>query len=120
MSTERDPFVGRRLTIGVSIIATLISLPLFALATVLGLATQSHPEPAKSILLTSFPLTFGIFFAVVAWRGFASAHVLGAAISPDGWRYLAAFFTVLGVVVTGLESYCRLVSPSSACSAIRK
>jgi len=96
--STKNPVVERRLTIGVAIVTAVISLPLFALAARLAIAALSHPEPAQGILLTSFPLTFALFLAIVSWRGFASVNEMGAAISPRGWRLVAAFFLALGVV----------------------
>lgn len=91
-----DGNLERRITIVIALLSAALSIPLFVLAVTLGYASLFAPEPRMGILITSFPLTFALFFAVISWRGFASAQVAGAAISPRGWRLLALSFALLG------------------------
>ncbi len=111
MNSIDKPVIERRITIGIAIISGLISIPLFALAGLLGFAILSHSDPRQGVLLTSFPLTLALFLAVVSWRGFASANIIGAAISPRGWRLLAAIFLALGLVV-GFAHWFGIVLPA--------
>jgi hypothetical protein len=115
MSEAGNPIVERRITIGIAIISALIRLPLFVLSAVLTVASLSHDDRSMGIFITSFPLTFALFFAVISWRGFASAKVIGSAISPHGWRMLAAFFFCLGVAVS-FANWLGLVLPSVVAS----
>jgi len=85
---------------GIAVFAGALSVPLFALAIALGFTALSHPQAKTGFLLASLPLTFAVFLGVVSWRGFASANVIGAAISPHGWRLLAAVFALIGIAAS--------------------
>jgi hypothetical protein len=103
--------VERRITLGLAIFLLVIALPLMGLSAVIAAdAFARLPETREGFLVLSFPLTFALFFSVMAWRGFASANHVGPVLTVRGWRILAGALLAVGGV-GALGHWAGLVLP---------
>jgi len=77
----------------------MLALPLVVVSgVVLVDVLVKLPHSRAEFFPLSFVLTFALFFAAMAWRGFASIGRTGPALTVQGWRLLAGAFVVVGVV----------------------
>jgi uncharacterized BrkB/YihY/UPF0761 family membrane protein len=93
--TRRD----RRITVAITIVMVMLALPLVVVSGVVLVDVLAKlPHSRAEFFPLSFVLTFALFFAAMAWRGFASIGRTGPALTVQGWRLLAGAFVVVGVV----------------------
>jgi hypothetical protein len=92
---------SRERKVGVAIAITLsaLALPLIVLSGVLSVAVIGKlPDSRADLFPLSVVLTFALFFAAMAWRGFASLGRSGPALTVRGWRLLAGAFAIVAAV----------------------
>lgn len=105
------PRKERRVTVAISIALLVLALPLVVAAGVLSLAIIGKlPDSRGDFFPLSVVLTFALFFATMAWRGFASIGRTGPALTVRGWRLLAGAFVLVAVVGT-IGHWVGLVLP---------
>jgi hypothetical protein len=87
------------MTMAISTVLLLLALPLLALSGVVSASViRDLPDSRAGLFPLSIVLTFTLFFATMAWRGFASLGRTGAALTVRGWRLLAGSFVVVAAV----------------------
>jgi len=97
--------------VAISIALLVLALPLVVAAGVLSLAIIGKlPDSRGDFFPLSVVLTFALFFATMAWRGFASIGRTGPALTVRGWRLLAGAFVLVAVVGT-IGHWVGLVLP---------
>jgi hypothetical protein len=89
----------RRITLAISTVLLGLALPLLALSGVVSVSVIGNlPDSRAGLFPLSILVTFALFFATMAWRGFASIGRTGPALSVRGWRLLAGGFVIVAVV----------------------
>ena len=90
-----------RITVGIAIALSVLAVPLVVVAGVASVVVIGRlPDSRAGFFPLSIILTFALFFATMAWRGFASICGTGPALTVRGWRLLAAVFVLVAVVGT--------------------
>jgi len=89
----------KRITVAITVVMVMLALPLVVVSgVVFAGALAKLPSSRAEFFPLSVVLTFTLFFAAMAWRGFASIGRTGPALTVQGWRLLAGAFLVVGVV----------------------
>lgn len=95
----------------IAIALLVLAVPLVVVSGVLSVAVIGKlPDSRADFFPLSIVLTFALFFAVMAWRGFASIRRTGPALTLCGWRFLAGAFVLVAAVGT-IGHWAGLVLP---------
>ena len=90
---------GKRITVAISTVLLLLALPLLAMSGVVSASVIGNlRDSCAGLFPLSILLTFTLFFATMAWRGFASIGRTGPALTVRGWRLLAGGFVIVAVL----------------------
>lgn len=89
----------KRITVAISIALLVLALPLLALSGIASTDVIANlPDSRPGLFPLSILLTFTLFFATMAWRGFASIGRPGPALTVRGWRLMAGGLVVVAAI----------------------
>ncbi len=89
----------KRITVAITIVMVMLAVPLVVVSGVVLVDVLAKlPGSRGEFFPLSVVLTFALFFAAMAWRGYASIGRTGPALTVQGWRLLAGVFLLVGVI----------------------